>query len=195
MEYIMLEALYLTKSKIRQDLLTIFFTNPGQKYYLRQLERLLGYSAGSIRRELLKFQRDRLFDTQKIGNILFYYLNSNHPLFEELKSIVFKTTGVEGSLKRVLAPFKEIRSAFIYGSFAAGREKSTSDIDVMIIGDPDISTLNVEIADLELKLKREVQVAVYSWEEYQAKKKAESGFIMDLLNNPIIMLIGQKNGL
>ena len=61
----MLEALYITKSKIRQALLALFFTNPSQKYYLRELQRMLGYSAGSIRRELLKFQKDnlRLFNT------------------------------------------------------------------------------------------------------------------------------------
>lgn len=57
----MLESLYITKSKIRQDLLTLFFTNPSQRYYLRELQRILGYSAGSMRREPLKFQKDNLF--------------------------------------------------------------------------------------------------------------------------------------
>ena len=64
-ESIMLESLYITKSKIRHDLLALFFTNPSQKYYLRELQRMLGYSAGSIRRELLRFQSDNLFSIQK----------------------------------------------------------------------------------------------------------------------------------
>lgn len=191
----MLESLYITKSRIRQDLLTLFFTNPSQKYYLRELQRILGYSAGSIRRELLKFQKDNLFNTQKAGNLLYYSLNTKHPLFKELKSIVSKTVGVEGSLKKTLSSVKNIGIAFIYGSFATKREKATSDIDLMIIGDPDTSHLNEKIAELEKRLKREINPTIYSMKEYKAKKKAKSGFMLELLKNSKIMLIGKENDL
>jgi predicted nucleotidyltransferase len=191
----MLEALYITKSRIRQDLLALFFTNPGQKYYLRELQRILGYSAGSIRRELLRFQRDNLFNTQKIGNLLYYFLNKDHPLFEELKSIVSKTVGVEGSLRKELSSIKKIRISFIYGSFASSKPKATSDIDLMIIGNPNVSFLNEKIAKLEKRLKREINPTIYSYEEYETRKKSKSGFVLDLLKNPKIMLIGKENDL
>ena len=191
----MLESLYIAKSKIRQDLLALFFTNPSQKYYLRELQRILGYSAGSIRRELLRFQKDSLFNTQKVGNLLYYSLNTKHPLYKELKAIVSKTVGMEGSLRSTLSSIKKIRIAFIYGSFAAKREKGTSDIDLMIIGDPDTSCLNEKIAELEKRLKRDINPTIYFSEEYMARKRAKSGFVMDLLRNPKIMLIGKKDDL
>jgi len=190
-----LESLYITKSRIRQDILTLFFTNPSQKYYLRELERILGHSAGSIRRELLKFNKDSLFDTERVGNLLYYTLNTRHPLFEELRAIVCKTVGVEGRLRNALSSIKRIRIAFIYGSFAAKQEKGTSDIDLMIIGDPDTSLLNERVADLEKRLQREINITAYSWEEYRHKKLAKSGFIMDLLKSPRIMLIGKEDDL
>ena len=109
----MLDSLYISKSKIRRDLLALFFTNPSKRYYLRELQRMLGYSAGSIRRELLKFQKDNLFETNRTGNLLYYSLNTKHPLFNELKNIVFKTIGVEGLLKKMLSPIKKIDIAFI----------------------------------------------------------------------------------
>lgn len=191
----MLESLYITKSKIRQDLLSLFFTNPSQKYYIRELERLLGYSVGSIHRELLKFQKDSLFKTQKVGNLLYYSLNTKHPLFNELKSIVSKTVGVEGSLKKILQSIDKITIAFIYGSFANKKEKAISDIDLMIIGNPNTSDLNEKIMGLEKLLKREINPTIYSLKEYKDKKKTKSGFIMDLLKNPKIMLIGKKDDL
>ena len=191
----MMESLYIAKSKIRQDLLALFFTNPSKKYYLREIQRILGYSAGSIRRELLKFQRDNLFNTQREGNLLYYALNMEHPLFEELKAIVAKTVGIEGSLRNALSSVEKIRIAFIYGSFAGKREKGTSDIDLMIIGNPDTSQLNEKIATLEKKLEREINPTIYALAEYKAKKKAKSGFIMDLLKNPKIMVIGKEDGL
>ncbi len=191
----MLESLYITKSKIRQDLLALFFTNPSQKYYIRELERLLGYSVGSIHRELLKFQKDGLFNTQKVGNLVYYSLDTRHPLFNELKSIVFKTVGVEGSLKKSLQSIDKIEVAFIYGSFADKKEKAISDIDLMIIGNPNTSKLNEKIRGLEKLLKREINPTIYSLKEYKDKKKSKSGFIMNILKNPKIMLIGKKDDL
>ena len=190
-----MESLFIAKSRIRQDLLALFFTNPSKEYYLRELERLLGYSAGSIRRELLRFQKDGLFKTRKVGNLLYYSLDTKHPLFKELKSIVSKTSGVEGSLRRLLHSVGNIKMAFIYGSFAAKKERSASDIDLMIIGDPDTTSLNERIANLEKKLKREINPTVYSPGEYKARKKAKSGFISELKKKPKIMLIGKTNDL
>ena len=191
----MLEALFISKSKIRQDLLILFFTDPSKSYYLRELQRMLGHSAGSIRRELLRFQKDSLFVTQQVGNLLYYRLNTAHPLFEELKSIVSKTVGVEGSLRKELSSVKGIKTAFIYGSFAAKREKSGSDIDLMIIGNPDSSVLNEKIAGLEKKLQREINVTTYSPEEYKYRREANSGFILDVVKNPKILLAGAEDDL
>jgi predicted nucleotidyltransferase len=191
----MLESLYISKSKIRQDLLTLFFTNPSQSHYLRELQRELGYSAGSIRRELLKFQKDDLFNTHTVGNLLYYNLNTQHPLFKELKMIVSKTVGVEGRLRKTLSTMHGINFAFIYGSYALRKEKGSSDIDLMIIGNPDTSLLNEKIAELEKRLKREINPTIYSLKEYRNKKKAKSGFIMELLRNPKIMVIGKEDDL
>lgn len=191
----MLESLYISKSKIRRDLLTLFFTNPSQRYYLRELQRELGYSAGSIRRELLKFQEDNLFNTQMVGNLLYYTLNTKHPLFRELKMIVSKTVGVEGRLRNTLSSVHGIRFAFIYGSYARRKEKGSSDIDLMIIGNPDTSLLNEKIAGLEKRLKREINPTIYSLEEYRSKKKSKSGFILELLKDPKIMVIGKEDDL
>ena len=191
----MLETLFITKSRIRQDLLTLFFTNPSKRYYLRELQRMLGYSAGSIRRELLRFQKDNLFTTQKVGNLLYYRLNTTHPLFKELKSIVSKTVGVEGSLRKALSSVKKIKTAFIYGSFASKKQKADSDIDLMIIGNPDVSTLNEKISRLEKKLEREITITTYSRDEYKTKRKMKSGFILELLKNPKILLVGSEDDL
>ena len=191
----MIPSLYISKSKIRESLLVLFFTNPHKKYYLRELERLLGFSAGSIRRELLKLVSDDLFKTEKTGNLLYYSLNKDHPLFDELKSIVSKTAGVEHSLRNELSKIKNIKVALIFGSFASKKESMSSDIDIMIIGDPDITKLNRKISLLENKLKREINPVIYSFKEYKLKKKENRQFILDILKKPKILLIGKESDL
>jgi predicted nucleotidyltransferase len=190
-----MDTLSFAKSKVRRALLTLFFTNIEHKYYLRELERLLGYSAGNIRRELLRLQKDHLFNIQRTGNLLFYSLNQAHPFFEELRSIVSKSMGVEASLRAMLSSPWNIEAAFIFGSFASRSEKETSDIDVMIIGKPNMPPLNEKVREFEKKLKREINLTIYPRNEYQAKKEAKSGFILDVLNQPKIMLIGREDDL
>jgi len=191
----MRESLYLTKSKIRQDLLALFFTNPSRRYYLRELERILQYSAGSIRRELLKFQKDNLFRTQRTANLLYYSVNNEHPLYTELESIIFKTIGVPATLKKIISSLDRIQAAFIYGEFASRQSKASGDIDIMIIGDPDLSLLFTEIARVEKKLDRDMNVTVYTPDEFRSKKKEGKAFVIDLLINPKIMLCSSEHDL
>ena len=92
----------ITKSKLREELLALYFTNPDKKYYLRELERILKFSVGNIRRELIKLESAGLFLSESIGNLVYYYLNKSYPLFEELKSIIFKTSGAPKTLQNIL---------------------------------------------------------------------------------------------
>jgi len=86
--------------------------------------------------------------------LLYYALNMEHPLFKELKAIVAKNSRYRRWFKKCLSSVEKIKIAFIYGSFAAKREKGTSDIDLMIIGNPDTSQLNEKIATLEKKIRK-----------------------------------------
>ena len=182
----------ITKSKLREDLLVLYFTNPSKKYYLRELERLLNFSVGNIRRELIKLESAGLFLSENKGNLLYYYLNQSYPLFDELKSIIFKTSGVPKMLQNILKKINGISQAFIYGSFAKGEEKEDSDIDLLIIGKVDEDELIEEINKLERKLQREINYAIYGKEDFNKKKEGSNPFILDILKEGKIFLIGDE---
>jgi predicted nucleotidyltransferase len=191
----MLGSLYISKSRIRRELLALFYTNPSQAYYLRELGRLLECSVGSLRRELLKFQEDGLFLTERRGNLVFYSLNTGHPLYAEMKGIVAKTVGIVGSLKQAFKSVPRVQAAFIYGSFASNRENPTSDIDVFIIGDASLIELSRVLRDVEKRLIREINPTLYARDEYLKKKNEGLGFIKEILTKPKIMLIGTEDDL
>jgi len=190
-----MDILSIKKSKLREDLLTLYFTNPDNKYYLRELERILNYSVANIRRELIKLENTGLFLSENKGNQVYYYLNQSYPLFDELKSIIFKTSGVAHLLHDVLINFKGITHAFIYGSFAKGEERGDSDIDLMIIGKINEDTLIDELNKLEKKLQREINYTLYNKDEFEEKKEKGNSFILDILRDKKIILIGNKDEL
>ena len=191
----MLETLFIAKSKIRQYLLALFFTNPSKRYYLRELQRILGYSAGSIRRELLRFQKDNLFTTQKVGNLLYYRLNTRHPLFKELKSIVSKTVGVQGSIREVLEEIGNVKFSFIYGSYAKAKETTFSDIDLIVIGNADEDKLIKELDRLEEKFQREINYKLYTLKKFKKDIENKEPFILEIIRDKKIMLIGNEHEL
>jgi len=183
------------KSKTRKELFRLYFTNPDQEYYLRELERILRTPVSMIRKELTRLEEDGLFLSKKKGNLTYYLLNQSYPLFEELKSIVFKTIGIQGLLREILGKMKGIEVALIYGSFAKHEETGRSDIDLLIIGKIEEDRLLREINKLEKVLKREINYSIFRRDEFNHKRKEKDLFITDLVRNSKIFLVGDKNDL
>ena len=183
------------KSKTRKSLFRIYFSNPENEYYLRELERILGIPVSMIRKELLRLEDDGIFISSKRGNLTYFYLNKSYPLFDELKSIVFKTIGVKGLLKDVFKRIKGIESAFIYGSFAKNEENANSDVDLFILGKINEDKLVKEIGKLENVLKREINYSLYTRCDLKKKINEKDSFIIDLLENPKVFLIGNEDDL
>ena len=74
-------------------------------------------------------------------------------------------------------------------------ETAKSDIDLFIVGEPDEARLLREINKLEGKLRREINYSIFKKEEFRQNVKEKDSFIMDLVKNPKIFLIGDSNDL
>jgi len=189
----MLEAVYLTRSKIRRHLLGIVFSNPSRQYYLSELARSAGTSAGNVQRELSRFVRDRLITREKKGNLVFFVINTRHALYPEIRSLILKTIGIEGVLRNLLQKFKQIRLALIYGSFARGEEKGESDIDLMIVADGTLEKFYAALSKLESRFNREINTTAYSAAELKDKIRSKDTFVNEVLHRPKIILKGELN--
>jgi predicted nucleotidyltransferase len=190
-DYNTMDILKLKKSKTRRKILQLFFSDPNKKYYLRELERILNLPVGNIRRELLGLEKAGIFKREKIGNQIYYSVNRQSPIFEEFKKIVSKTIGVEASLQKALKKIKNIKVAFIFGSYAKGKEDSLSDIDLMIVGTPDEDLLVSKIVKLEKQLNREINYHIFSEKDWKKKIKEKDPFLENVLFQPKIFLIGK----
>ncbi|HHD92402.1 MAG TPA: hypothetical protein ENL06_02130 [Candidatus Portnoybacteria bacterium] len=190
-----MNILGLTKSKTREKILRLFFSDVEKKYYLRELERILDLPVGNIRRELLRLEKSELFKRDKKGNLIYYSVNKSSPIYEETKSIISKTIGVEGLMKNNFKRIKGIKIAFIFGSYAKQEEDSLSDIDLMIIGNPDEDTLIAKISKIEKKVNREINYHIFSVSDWKKKIKENNPFIKNILTQAKIFLIGNQDDL
>jgi predicted nucleotidyltransferase len=187
----------LTKlfSSTRAELLGLFFNNPEDRFYLREIARHIGKDAAGIKRELDKLVKIGLLAIEKRGVQKYYFANKNSPIFSEMKGLIFKTTGVQGSMKASLSRLKGVKVAFIYGSYAKGAEKEDSNINLMVIGQANITELNDMVMGLEDKLKRDIDYLVFDEQEYRKRKDSKDPFIRELLKGKKIFLVGKEDEL
>lgn len=185
----------LFSSKLRIKLLDVFLSLPNARFYIRELERRIKEEAKNVSRELKNLEALGLLISEKQGNQKYYSINENFFLYPELKAIIFKTTGVQGLLKEALERLKGIETVFIYGSYATGIESESSDIDIMIIGKPDLTVLNEIISELEEKLNREINYMCFDQEEFKERRRVGDAFIREVLSGKKIMLKGSERAI
>lgn len=184
----------LFSSKLRVMLLDVFMSFPDSRYYAREISRKIRADAKNVCRELNKLEHLGLLISERQGPLKYYSPNRDFYLFPELKAMFFKTTGVQGALKKTLENIRGIEAAFIYGSYATGNETQDSDVDVLIVGRPDIPQLNDALEALEAKLGREVNYFCFDREEFEKKRKNKDAFIADILAGKKVIVIGNPNG-
>lgn len=187
----------LTKlfSSTRAELLSLFFNNPDSKFYLREIARHIGKDAAGIKRELDSLVKIGLLAMEKRGIQKYYSADKNSPIFSEMKGLIFKTTGAQGSIKAALSRLKGVRTAFIYGSFAKGSEKEESDINLLVVGQVNITELNDVVMGLEEKLQRDIDYLVFDEQEYRKRKESRDPFIRNILKGKKIFLVGKEDEL
>lgn len=176
-----------TKNQIL--LLEVFFNDPEKSRYLREIGRIVNKEPGVFQKDIKKLSEAGILESYYDGNRHFFKLNKNYFLFEELKSIFFKTVGVKARLREGLKKIKGIKKAFIYGSFARGDEKSASDIDLFVIGSINEDELLDFISGLEKSIGRECDYILMSEKEYERKLNEGSSFLKNILSRDIIELV------
>ncbi|MHA1558461.1 MAG: nucleotidyltransferase domain-containing protein [Alphaproteobacteria bacterium] len=183
----------LLNTKLRKKLMGYAFTHTDEDYHVRGLATLINVDPGNLSRELKKFENEGLFHSRTRGNAKFYSINKEYPLYKSLKDIIFKTEGVQGCVKNLINQFPKIITAFIYGSYAKGTEKKSSDIDLFLVGTFTESRLIEKLRKLETKLNREINYSSYTEPEFKKEKMNKGGFLNLILNKKIILLKGSIN--
>jgi len=180
----------LFSSRVRVKLLAAFLGSPHARAYVRELTRQTGENVKNVVRELRNLESIGLLTGERVGNLKYYTANPRFPLYDELKGIVAKTVGVVGTLQRFIDGVAGIERAFLYGSYVKGKDSITSDIDLILIGQPDVREVNRRLGRIEEELHREVNYLAYQLQEFQRKRRQDP-FLKEVLTGPILWLKGK----
>lgn len=180
----------------RRRVLGLLLLHPEQRYYLREIARLTGTVPGTLKRELTKLANAGMLNVEKVGNQVHYTANRDCPIFEELASVLRKTSGLVDVLSEGLMPLASlIEVAFVFGSMASGKANAGSDIDLMVIGEASFAEVVTCLHPLQDSLGREINPKLYARAEWQKMVQAQSAFVRDVLGKPRLFVIGNEQSL
>ena len=186
----------LFPNQYRRKVLALLMMNPQKWLHLRELARLTGASAGTLKKELDALMAVGLLRLQRVGNQTQFSANVDHPVFPELSGLVRKTIGLRDVLTLALEPLSsQIEVAFVFGSMAKATEGPQSDVDLLVIGEATFGQVANAVYDAQLALAREVNPKVMSRGEWSEKKNAQSVFVKELMDKPKIFIIGSEHEL
>jgi predicted nucleotidyltransferase len=177
------------KSRITISVLNYFFLNQEARHYINELAKILDLDPKNLYRKLAQLEKEGLLKSEFRGKERYFFLNSKYPLLDHYRQIFLKTYGLEGELEKALMKVKGIKEAYIYGSYARNKMDSSSDIDVLIIGDHSIVESQRKINQLQKESGREINVLNLSEQEYKEKKKNKDQFLKNVFAGKIIKLI------
>lgn len=173
----MLKKLFTSGARIK--LLEIFLLNPDGEFFIRELTRKLNEQINSIRRELgnlksLGLLRSRLKNRKK-----YYVVNKNFILFNELRSIILKSSNSLDTLAKKLHKLGNIDLLVISGAFVEKR----SPTDLFIVGEVDRQQLE-DFINRELETKRPIKTSILPKEDFLYRLKINDKFVRELLEDP-----------
>ena len=122
----------LITSKTRLKLLLRFFLNRNNGGYLQGLSKQLDENTNSIRIELNRLEEAGILSSEREGRKKLYCVNDNHPLTENLTTIVRKVTGIEALVDRVVGRLPGLTQVLVCGNLAQGIQSDT--IDCVLVG-------------------------------------------------------------
>lgn len=133
---------------------------------LTELASRAGTSLGGAHKEVERLEASGLVTSTTVGRNRLIAADETSPVYLELRGLLLKTVGPEPLLRSALADIEGIREAFIFGSWADLAQSSPADIDVLVVGEPDVGKVYDAVSAVEAELGRPVNVTIRSPAEW-----------------------------
>lgn len=189
----MLKKLFI--SKVRIKLLEQMLFNPKKEYHVRGLVRIMDEEINAIRRELLNLKSAGILKSEPKGNKVVYTIDTTCPILPELISMMYKDSELGQNLYRIGTKVVHAEIIILAKPFIENKYESNTDVDVLFVGNIEVRALTQEMKDLEKIIGREIRYSVITLKDFEFAKKKREAFLMNILDNEKIILLGSEKNL
>ena len=165
-------------------------------YHVRGIVREIKEEINAVRRELERLESAGILKSEKRGNRLYYWPKDDYPFFNDLLSVVSKTTGLGAEISKSRGKIGRVNHVMFSGRFVRRKpRKREDDVDILVVGEIVMPELAALIRREESKRGKEINYTVMSREEFDFRKKRRDPFLTGILSGSRIMIIGDEGEL
>ena len=186
----MLKDLFV--SAVRVKILRIFLFDKDKSYHVRSLVRAVGSEINAVRRELQKLTAIGFLRRRPSGNRVYYSLNSSSIYYPELLSLFVKEGGIGADIIKAEKELGNVKYAALARSFIRGRVSTVLDVDLFVVGSVNIEVLKNIVSNEEKRYGKELNYTVMGEDEFNFRKRRNDSFIVKILSQSRVMLIGDE---
>lgn len=162
----------------------------GDELSLTDLADRIGVAYATVHREVARLLDAGVLRERQIGRSRLISVDPASPLAAPLRQILLVSAGPQVLLAEELRVVAGISAAFIYGSFAARSAgvpgPPPADIDLMIVGTPDIDEVHDVCDRVQEAVGRPINPTVLT----PMEAAEDNGFLRHIAAHPTVPLIG-----
>jgi len=191
----LIDALFGSKTRVK--LLHLFLNNPGKAFYVREITRLIDEQINSVRRELANMLSIGIITSDTADNKLYYEINQRYEHYVPLRAIF-----ADGRIESVIAPsttsawqdeitgLPGVRLVLAAGILVRG---STSNVDILLVGETPPAKVKQVMKDIELKEGRELNYSMLNYDDFYYRLSVRDKFITEILHGKHSVLLDADN--
>lgn len=192
----MIDALFGSKTRVK--LLHLFLNNPNRAFYVREITRKIDEQINSVRRELANMLNVGIIKSDSSDNKLYYEVNQQYAHYAPLRAIFADekldspaAAAVEANdWQRRLKPLGDVRIALFSGSLV---RKSTSKVDVLLVGSLNKTQVKKFIKELEQDEGHSLNYAVMEYEDFYYRLSIKDRFVTEIMGGKFTLLVDTEH--
>jgi len=182
-------------SKVRVKLLETFLANPSEMYHVRDLVRRVSEEINAVRRELAHLEKVGLVKKEARGNRLYYWPRKDYLFYDNLCSMVAKTTGIGEQILKNKVRLGRISFVMFSEKFVKRIPREKEEVDILVVGEVVLPELAAVVRAEEQKREVEINYTVMTVEEFDFRKRRRDPFLIGILSGPRVMILGGEKDL
>lgn len=182
-------------SRVRVKLLKLFLTTEESLLHVREIVRRTGEEINAVRRELQRMEKYGMVDSEWRANRRLYHFRTDYIFYPQLLGLVVKTTGLGEAIIKNRNKMGRVKYVMMATRYIKNQPSGPEDVDILVVGQLVLPELQALISNEQAKRDQEINYSFMDESEFQFRVKRRDPFILRVLTQPKIMVIGNEEDL
>lgn len=186
---------HLITSRTRRSVLKLFFQNPVDTYYLRDIVRRTGEEVNAIKRELDILTDGKILTSERRLNKVFFRLNKSYIFYDDFLRIFAKTSQIATLIRENAVKLGKIKAVALTLKFVNKIDIKSDEVYLLGVGKIVLPEFAQIVSYCEQDFGREINYTIMTEDEFVFRKRNNDPFIGKFLKTPKIMILGSEEEL